>query len=377
MNNKFLKLVGFLGLIAGFTVGFSPSLQVMAAQTKKKAWKARAVPMAYNRSTNEWSVLVGYDIYQKLWTDFFETANPGEQGGAVAQRALSSQTNGVYNVSMAGAPWYKTPSDHFVHFVDVPFKPGKELYDQARNKFKNDFTWIPASEFNKQGDISRPHEGKPVNVSRNIKAMIQQYLADAIGKLNARRAAAAQPAIQQQPVIQPQPVTQPASQIGQAAQQFIPCGITNWKSVQGAILFYDKNQPYYEFTNFFSAPVNIDGKLWPTTEHYYQAQKFTQNPNLQEQIRQSPSPSSAFQAGQGAKVDPDWQSRSLDTMIKAVRAKFNQHQNLKNMLLSTSGKVLVEDAGARDAFYGAGANGMGCNYLGQILMMVRRELGGN
>eukprot|EP01126_Amoeba_proteus_P035689 TRINITY_DN3602_c0_g2_i2.p1 TRINITY_DN3602_c0_g2~~TRINITY_DN3602_c0_g2_i2.p1 ORF type:complete len:325 (-),score=40.35 TRINITY_DN3602_c0_g2_i2:621-1595(-) len=43
------------------------------------------------------------------------------------------------------------------------------------------------------------------------------------------------------------------------------------------ILFYEKGEDYYEFTNFYDVPngIFIDGQKWTTTEHYFQAQKFT------------------------------------------------------------------------------------------------------
>lgn len=60
-------------------------------------------------------------------------------------------------------------------------------------------------------------------------------------------------------------------------------------------------------------------------------------------------------------------------MLKAVRAKFDQPP-LKNVLLGTGNAVLVENAGANDSVWGAGADFMGTNHLGRILMHVRDEL---
>jgi hypothetical protein len=58
-------------------------------------------------------------------------------------------------------------------------------------------------------------------------------------------------------------------------------------------------------------------------------------------------------------------------MIKAVWIKFNQHENLKQLLLQTDDKILIEDAGQNDNFYGNGNDGNGNNLLGCILMAVR------
>lgn len=151
---------------------------------------------------------------------------------------------------------------------------------------------------------------------------------------------------------------------------------TGWQNIKEAVYFYDKEKRYYEFTNFFNSQVYVDGIIWPTSEHYYQSMKFTQNPDLRKKILNSATPRDAFTIAQQNKItiDKDWQSRSLKTMIKIVWLKFNQHDDLKELLLTTGKKTLIEDAGNKDAFYGAGADYKGNNWLGCILMAVRDKL---
>src|SRR5579872_3021812 len=147
------------------------------------------------------------------------------------------------------------------------------------------------------------------------------------------------------------------------------------------IYFYDSMDPYYEFTNFYRPEngVTIDGKVWPTTEHYYQATKFTDTA-LQEAVRILSSPRDAFNFTRDVKnrshVRADWDNVKLDVMRKAVLAKFSEDPVLKNLLLSTGDAILVEDAGANDSFYGDGADCNGKNWLGKILMETREKLGG-
>ena len=43
--------------------------------------------------------------------------------------------------------------------------------------------------------------------------------------------------------------------------------------IPGTIKFYEKGA-YFEFSNFYLAPVTIDGLLYPSSEHAYQAFKF-------------------------------------------------------------------------------------------------------
>jgi adenylate cyclase len=50
------------------------------------------------------------------------------------------------------------------------------------------------------------------------------------------------------------------------------------------IRFFSKSDTYRGFSNFAPFPIDVDGTRWPSTEHYYQAQKFD-DPDLQERIR--------------------------------------------------------------------------------------------
>lgn len=148
------------------------------------------------------------------------------------------------------------------------------------------------------------------------------------------------------------------------------------------LYFYERNNPYYEFTNFYAPQggIEIDDKVWPTTEHYYQAMKF-EDPALQEQVRLLATPREAFKFTKTRqnrpKIRSDWGIINLDVMRKAVLAKFSNNPKLKALLLDTGDAVLVEDAGPNDFFYGAGDDCNGENYLGRILMETREKLGGD
>jgi len=60
-------------------------------------------------------------------------------------------------------------------------------------------------------------------------------------------------------------------------------------------------------------------------------------------------------------------------MLRAVRAKFAQREDLAALLLS-SGDALIVERSPHDRYWGAGADGLGANKLGQIFMAVRAEL---
>ncbi len=149
---------------------------------------------------------------------------------------------------------------------------------------------------------------------------------------------------------------------------------SSWSAISShkKIFFYQKSKPYYEFTNFYEAPFMLDSTIWPTSEHYYQAMKFT-DAGLQNQISRAPTARAAFNLAHtySNQVRADWSRVNLQTMKRAVWEKFWQSSRLMMSLISTGAAVLIEDAKAHDAFYGAGADYKGYNYLGRILMLER------
>eukprot|EP00731_Ephydatia_muelleri_P002171 Em0001g2171a len=142
------------------------------------------------------------------------------------------------------------------------------------------------------------------------------------------------------------------------------------------IRFYERGQPYFEFTNFAEYPIQLDGKTWPTSEHYFQAQKFVGTP-YEEQVRNVPRARDAFDLSRRPDVSPwlrsDWEKVKLDVMYKALLAKFSQHNNLRDMLVKTGNRLLIEHT-SKDCYWGDGGDGRGQNNLGKLLMKVRTEL---
>lgn len=60
-------------------------------------------------------------------------------------------------------------------------------------------------------------------------------------------------------------------------------------------------------------------------------------------------------------------------MLDGLRLKFTQNNNLKEILLGTGDRKLIEHTD-RDKYWGDGGNGEGQNRLGILLMKVRDEL---
>jgi ribA/ribD-fused uncharacterized protein len=140
------------------------------------------------------------------------------------------------------------------------------------------------------------------------------------------------------------------------------------------INFYRTSDDYGCFSNFAAFPIKLDGKSWPTSEHFFQGQKF-EDTGHQEAIRKANSPMIAARMGRDRKkkLRRDWESAKVSIMTEAIRAKFIQHEELRALLLATGDAKLVEHT-ENDDYWGDGGNGSGKNMLGQILMRVRAEL---
>ena len=78
---------------------------------------------------------------------------------------------------------------------------------------------------------------------------------------------------------------------------------------QSQIKFYSWKAKNYGFmSNFYEAPITLDGKLWPTTEHYFQAMKFPDE-YYQEKVRLAETALLAFRLGRSrsSPIRPDWE----------------------------------------------------------------------
>jgi len=140
------------------------------------------------------------------------------------------------------------------------------------------------------------------------------------------------------------------------------------------ILFYRVREPYGDFSNFSPHPVELRGRVWPTSEHYFQAQKFAGTEH-EEAVRSAKSPMIAARMGRSRErpLRSDWETVKDDIMREALRAKFAQHASLRSLLLSTGDADLVEHT-TNDRYWADGGDGSGKNRLGQLLMELRSEL---
>jgi predicted NAD-dependent protein-ADP-ribosyltransferase YbiA (DUF1768 family) len=175
-----------------------------------------------------------------------------------------------------------------------------------------------------------------------------------------------------------------------------------------SVNFYNKSDPFYEFSNFFPCKIIYLNKKWSSSEQLFQAMKFyiPESPLHMEYfdiISQADSPMKVFalglqkkQSGYGSKwvinknsyksnlnevihkykdvtIRKDWDANRLDVMKTVLENKFQQNINLQNLLLSTGDMNIIEDS-PRDNFWGIGKDGKGHNHLGKILVQLREQL---
>ena len=141
------------------------------------------------------------------------------------------------------------------------------------------------------------------------------------------------------------------------------------------IYFYGaREEPYGCFSNFSAHGFMLDDLYWPTSEHYFQAQKFVGTPHI-EAIRLAKSPTIAARMGRSRQrpLRTDWETVKEEVMRRAVLSKFKTHEAIRAVLLGTGSDEIIENAPS-DYYWGCGKTGTGQNRLGVILMEVREVL---
>lgn len=129
---------------------------------------------------------------------------------------------------------------------------------------------------------------------------------------------------------------------------------------------------YRFLSNFYPAPVEIDGKVYATNEHFFQAMKAVDD-EAHEWVRTAPTAGAAKLRGRSIAIRPDWEAVKLDVMWAGLWQKFAGHEDLGRLLLETGDQELVEGNTWGDRFFGV-CGGVGENHLGKMLMEIRSHL---
>ena len=142
------------------------------------------------------------------------------------------------------------------------------------------------------------------------------------------------------------------------------------------------------FSQWWEAPFTEDGITYRTAEHYMMASKarlFGDHAAL-DRILSAGHPKQAKELGRGVSGfdDKTWIAERFGFVVAGNKAKFSQHRNLAEFLLTTGDRILVE-ASPYDRIWGIGMSAdderaekpgrwRGLNLLGFALMEVRTHL---
>ncbi len=338
------------------------------------AWFGHALVVAQNQGI--WKalmVLVNDQKNQAIWTDLQKTGSKlGKKGIIIAQEAVNDLL-GIKNLPLNQSPLFskQEPIDHWFHVFEASeFVRAYELYKKKASSII-DIQWVDLNILFTATTLSNKIGTYPID-----PLLINFLTQNKPAILNSLPSA---------PITTTPPTTGSTTTLG-----------NSWPKPGdlNAIHFYTGGQPYYSFANTFEQgsydpllpqnfsntfSVDIDGHTWKSTEHWFQANKFIDpwdayinNPEMQT-IKASQLQRQHYTAPK------NWHGTAHDglkygVMLKGLRAKFSQHPNLKNLLLGTGNKIIVEDAGTTDPNWGAGGDYKGSNHLGQMLMHVRQEI---
>lgn len=171
------------------------------------------------------------------------------------------------------------------------------------------------------------------------------------------------------------------------------------------IRFFGADNQWGELSNFWllSTPIVHQGKTYTTSEHLYQAMKFMGSNvtplSLEyiELIRKANTPYKAkllaglstldryeWQAqiaeivkrykARGIAIRPDWDEETkIKAMLDVLVSKFSTDARAREVLLSTGESPLIEGS-PYDTFWGEGKYKNGKNWLGILLMRVRKAI---
>ena len=141
-------------------------------------------------------------------------------------------------------------------------------------------------------------------------------------------------------------------------------------------------------SQWYPARFEVDGTAFATAEHYmmYRKALLFSDHDAAEKIRRAPNPGAAKALGRSVRgfVDSIWLEHRSPIVVDGNYAKFSQSEALREYLLSTKQRVLVE-ASPVDRVWGIGLAAddehvqnplkwRGLNLLGFALMRVRERL---
>lgn len=158
------------------------------------------------------------------------------------------------------------------------------------------------------------------------------------------------------------------AQIWEANRERISEIAKEYPECVGVPLFYFDGKNSF-LSNFEHSPIELRGFKFANGEAAFQGFKDMSRTAEFENL----TPSEAKRLGRQVSLRPDWEQVKYGVMYEVVYSKFSQNDDLKDKLLATGNRLLVEGNWWNDKIWGVSRN-KGENHLGIILMRVRDEL---
>jgi ribA/ribD-fused uncharacterized protein len=127
-------------------------------------------------------------------------------------------------------------------------------------------------------------------------------------------------------------------------------------------------------SNFYGSPIVVKGKMYLTSEHFYQASSAEKEEDA-EKIRLCKTPGETKKIVKNIKKRKDWDSIKLKIMNIALTYKFFQNIEIARKLYDTKNEEIIEYNNWGDKFWGKDIETKeGKNNLGILLMDVRKRI---
>lgn len=143
---------------------------------------------------------------------------------------------------------------------------------------------------------------------------------------------------------------------------------------------YPLEKFYIYFSPYTAHAIEINGIVYPTLEHAYQCQRYTDS-KIIEEIRNAHSPVKAWEVSSKYKhlQIPEFkgEDHKLKIMKMLMQLKTEQHEEIKKALLDSRDLKIVKHIVTYppgDGFWDDGEDGNGLNHTGRLWMEIRDEL---
>lgn len=148
-------------------------------------------------------------------------------------------------------------------------------------------------------------------------------------------------------------------------------------------LYFNSRTPYLDvFSNFHTEPLEINGEIWKSGEHFYQAAKFAKtglqpDEEIYHTIINAETPGTAKRLADEYFSEENKECshqalRTFQAMATMLNVKFAPGTLARKRLMQTGDLELIHLSGS-DFFWGQNRKGDGKNLLGKVLMQMRNS----